>query len=149
VVHALLKDSALDPGRLVVEGHGEAHPLVPNDTPQNRALNRRVEIIIRQDPEHEAAPREAMAAYGAEDAADPGALAPPEEPSWIPGNEVPDWVPQAPPAPPAATVVPATDIAPPASVAPMAALDAPAAEPEAAEPKSRLDHIRSGINSDR
>ncbi len=50
VVHELLQESELDPRRLVVEGHGEAHPLASNDTPENRALNRRVEIIIHQDP---------------------------------------------------------------------------------------------------
>ncbi|MEQ8494107.1 MAG: flagellar motor protein MotB, partial [Gammaproteobacteria bacterium] len=91
VVHALLKGSALDPGRLVVEGHGEAHPLVPNDTPQNRALNRRVEIIIRQEPEQASAPREAMTAYVADDAAGPGDLAlpdEPDEPDWVPGNKI-------------------------------------------------------------
>ncbi len=49
VVHALLEDSSLEPGRFVVEGHGEAHPLVDNDTRENRALNRRVEITIRQN----------------------------------------------------------------------------------------------------
>jgi hypothetical protein len=28
-------------------GHGQYRPLVPNDTPENRARNRRVEIRIR------------------------------------------------------------------------------------------------------
>jgi chemotaxis protein MotB len=49
VVHALLEEGSLDAARFVVEGHGDAHPLVPNDTAQNRAQNRRVEITIRQD----------------------------------------------------------------------------------------------------
>ncbi|MGR8920842.1 MAG: flagellar motor protein MotB, partial [Gammaproteobacteria bacterium] len=48
VVHALLENGSLDPARFVVEGHGDAHPLVDNDTPENRALNRRVEITIRR-----------------------------------------------------------------------------------------------------
>ncbi|MEM7540280.1 MAG: flagellar motor protein MotB [Pseudomonadota bacterium] len=48
VVHALLENDELVPERFVVEGHGESDPLVPNDTAANRALNRRVEIVINQ-----------------------------------------------------------------------------------------------------
>jgi chemotaxis protein MotB len=51
VVHELLDGSALDPARFVVEGHGDAHPLAPNDTAKNRALNRRVEMTIEQGKE--------------------------------------------------------------------------------------------------
>ncbi|NPA04402.1 MAG: flagellar motor protein MotB [Epsilonproteobacteria bacterium] len=35
-----------DPHLLSAEGRGEFDPIVPNDTPQNRAKNRRVEFII-------------------------------------------------------------------------------------------------------
>ena len=38
----------LNSGRFLVEGHGDTHPLAANDTNQNRALNRRVEITIIQ-----------------------------------------------------------------------------------------------------
>jgi len=48
VVHELLHGASLDQERFVVEGHGDAHPLVPNDTAANRALNRRVEMTIEQ-----------------------------------------------------------------------------------------------------
>jgi chemotaxis protein MotB len=48
VAHELLKNTELDRKRFVVEGHGDAHPLAPNDTPTNRALNRRVELTIVQ-----------------------------------------------------------------------------------------------------
>lgn len=48
VVHALLDKNELDPVRFVIEGHGDAHPLVENDTRENRAKNRRVEITIRR-----------------------------------------------------------------------------------------------------
>ena len=48
VVHELLKEDVLEAARFVVEGHGEAHPLAPNDTWENRALNRRVELTIVQ-----------------------------------------------------------------------------------------------------
>jgi len=46
VVHALLRLKVLDPGRFLIEGHGDAHPLVPNDSAENRAKNRRVELVI-------------------------------------------------------------------------------------------------------
>jgi len=36
----------IDPKRLVLAGYGEHHPLHPNDTQQNRALNRRIEIYV-------------------------------------------------------------------------------------------------------
>jgi type VI secretion system protein ImpK len=36
----------VDPSRLTAEARGESEPLVPNDTPANRALNRRVEIAL-------------------------------------------------------------------------------------------------------
>ncbi len=48
VVHALLTDPTLDPARFLLEGHAESDPLVPNDSFENRALNRRVELIIRR-----------------------------------------------------------------------------------------------------
>jgi chemotaxis protein MotB len=46
VVHELLKDGVLPANRIVVEGHGDAHPVAPNDSPENRAKNRRVELTI-------------------------------------------------------------------------------------------------------
>jgi len=134
VVHALLDGSSLDPERFVVEGHGEAHPLAPNDTPTNRALNRRVEITIRQDAEQEAEPREAMAAYpdvapesDPESGAASGAAATPD---WVPGANTPDWVPQ------------------PGSGGGAAAPDPASAMPAQApsQPPSRLDAIRDGVS---
>jgi type VI secretion system protein ImpK len=44
---------AVDGGRLTAEARGETEPLVPNDTPQNRALNRRVEISLFALPNRE------------------------------------------------------------------------------------------------
>jgi len=46
VVHALLRSKLLDSRRFLIEGHGASRPLVPNDTPENRARNRRVEITL-------------------------------------------------------------------------------------------------------
>ena len=48
VVHELLDDGQLTLDRFVVEGHGEAHPLLPNESPENRATNRRVELTVIQ-----------------------------------------------------------------------------------------------------
>jgi len=48
VVHELLALDTLSPNRFVIEGRGDAHPMVANDTFENRALNRRVELTIVQ-----------------------------------------------------------------------------------------------------
>ena len=44
VIHSLLKKSDLNADRFVLRGFAETRPRVPNDTPQNRGKNRRVEI---------------------------------------------------------------------------------------------------------
>lgn len=36
----------IDPKRMETAGHGETDPIVPNDTPEHRQMNRRVEIVI-------------------------------------------------------------------------------------------------------
>jgi chemotaxis protein MotB len=46
VVNDLINYHGLDPGRLQATGNGDTRPLVPNDTPEHRAENRRVEIVI-------------------------------------------------------------------------------------------------------
>ncbi len=48
VVHYLLANTPIDPGRLTVQGFGDSRPLVPNDSEEGRAANRRVEIIVRK-----------------------------------------------------------------------------------------------------
>lgn len=48
VAQTLLDDGSVDESRVVVEGHAYTVPLVENDTPENRAKNRRVEIILIQ-----------------------------------------------------------------------------------------------------
>lgn len=53
VAHELLKNEELERSRIVVEGHGDAQPLAPNDTTDNRALNRRVELTIVQGEDGE------------------------------------------------------------------------------------------------
>jgi len=45
VKDALVKDFGIDASRLESDGMGETQPIAPNDTPVNKALNRRVELI--------------------------------------------------------------------------------------------------------
>ena len=45
VVQVLMIGSA-NPSRFIGEGRADTEPVAANDTPQNRALNRRVDIIL-------------------------------------------------------------------------------------------------------
>jgi len=49
VADFMLKKNGTDPKRIVVEGYADTRPLVDNSTAENRAKNRRVEIIITQE----------------------------------------------------------------------------------------------------
>lgn len=49
VVHALLMNPGVSQDRVLVEGHADSHPLVPNDSKENQAKNRRVELILVRD----------------------------------------------------------------------------------------------------
>jgi chemotaxis protein MotB len=46
VTRYLTESAGLPAVRFTAAGYGEYHPLVPNDTREHRALNRRVEIHI-------------------------------------------------------------------------------------------------------
>jgi len=46
VVRLLISDMGFTPGRLSVGGYGEFHPIALNTTDEQRALNRRVDIVI-------------------------------------------------------------------------------------------------------
>jgi chemotaxis protein MotB len=46
IVKILLANAKIDPKRLVASGRGEYLPVVPNDSPANKAKNRRTEIIL-------------------------------------------------------------------------------------------------------
>lgn len=48
VAQTLLNDGTVDETRIVIEGHADTVPLTDNETPENRAMNRRVEIILIQ-----------------------------------------------------------------------------------------------------
>lgn len=48
VVHELVLDRRIEANRVIAAGRAETKPLVPNTSPENRAINRRVEIAIRE-----------------------------------------------------------------------------------------------------
>ena len=49
VTHELLHDDRLEKSRFSIQAFADSKPLAPdNETPENRAMNRRVEIIISQ-----------------------------------------------------------------------------------------------------
>ncbi|MCF6281024.1 MAG: flagellar motor protein MotB [Candidatus Polarisedimenticolaceae bacterium] len=48
VVHALLRHPNVDMGRVKIEGYADTQPIVPNDSAENRARNRRVELVLEQ-----------------------------------------------------------------------------------------------------
>ncbi|NTS77663.1 flagellar motor protein MotB [Catenovulum sp. SM1970] len=58
VAHEMVRVDAFDKNRLVVVGHADTRPLVPNNTLQNRRRNRRVEISIMQGKAKESDPIE-------------------------------------------------------------------------------------------
>lgn len=47
VVRHILAVGQMEPHRLQANGFADSRPRVPNDTPQNRGLNRRVELMVR------------------------------------------------------------------------------------------------------
>ncbi|WP_320164350.1 OmpA family protein [uncultured Trichococcus sp.] len=51
VLRQLAEQQKIDPARLSAVGYGEYNPLVPNDTAEQRAENRRVNIVLVYEPE--------------------------------------------------------------------------------------------------
>lgn len=49
VARYLTQDMGIEPKRFIVSGRGSQQPVRPNTTPENRASNRRVEIIVTRD----------------------------------------------------------------------------------------------------
>ncbi|MDH5473746.1 MAG: flagellar motor protein MotB [Gammaproteobacteria bacterium] len=50
ILNELLYHQKIDNSRLVIQGHADTRPLIPNTTANNRAINRRVEITIVKTP---------------------------------------------------------------------------------------------------
>ena len=46
VVKQALIDNGIESVRLTSKGYGAARPLVPNDSEENRSLNRRTEMVV-------------------------------------------------------------------------------------------------------
>ena len=46
VLHELSKNNSINKERFEIKAYADTHPLVPNDTPLNRAKNRRVEVAL-------------------------------------------------------------------------------------------------------
>jgi len=46
ITRILLENRGIAPSRVTSAGRGEWMPVAPNDTPENRARNRRSEIIL-------------------------------------------------------------------------------------------------------
>ncbi|MBV1787445.1 flagellar motor protein MotB [Marinobacterium sp. D7] len=53
VAEELFSDSRIDQSRFQVSGYADSKPLVPNNTADNRARNRRVEIVIQKGSDKE------------------------------------------------------------------------------------------------
>lgn len=53
VLRYLSEERNVDPKRLSAKGYGEHHPTVPNDSEENRAKNRRVNIVIVYNSQEE------------------------------------------------------------------------------------------------
>lgn len=53
VIRYFIRERNIDPGRLSAAGYGEYNPIVPNNNSNNRALNRRVNILIVTSQEGE------------------------------------------------------------------------------------------------
>ncbi|OMH39377.1 flagellar motor protein MotB [Motiliproteus sp. MSK22-1] len=53
VAQELFADGRIDQSKYQVIGFADSRPLAPNDTAQNRALNRRVEIVIQKGKDQE------------------------------------------------------------------------------------------------
>jgi chemotaxis protein MotB len=49
VIKELTENEGVDPQRIIASGRSEYYPLVENDSPENKAINRRTEVIITPD----------------------------------------------------------------------------------------------------
>ena len=66
VAHQLLKTSELNPENMMVTGHADPRPRAPNDSAENRAKNRRVDISIVRGKEIDENRRMSIAAAAAD-----------------------------------------------------------------------------------
>jgi type VI secretion system protein ImpK len=45
---AIISKALGEPGRITVQGHGDADPIASNATPEGREQNRRIEVVLRR-----------------------------------------------------------------------------------------------------
>jgi hypothetical protein len=100
VTRLLIEKYGIPAGHIGAVGYGDTHPIAPNDTPEDRAKNRRVVFFIKSSsipkpPAGKAAAGKAVAAPAAAPAPAPTAP-PPAEPVPAPGP-VGETVPPQPP----------------------------------------------------
>jgi chemotaxis protein MotB len=50
VLQYMIEAGDIEPARIAASGYGSTRPLVPNDGPESRAMNRRVEFVYKRDP---------------------------------------------------------------------------------------------------
>ena len=49
IVRYLIEQKNINPNRISLKGYGEFNPIVPNDSDENRAKNRRVDILVVEE----------------------------------------------------------------------------------------------------
>lgn len=49
IVRYLIENKNINPNRISLKGYGEYNPIVPNDSDENRAKNRRVDILVVEE----------------------------------------------------------------------------------------------------
>ena len=54
VLELFTREYQIEENRLSVSGDGSNRPAGPNETPEGRALNRRVEVVILDEPQRDA-----------------------------------------------------------------------------------------------
>jgi chemotaxis protein MotB len=53
VAHGLFDDGLIEQNRFSIKGLADTQPLVPNNTPENRTRNRRVEIVLQEQTDQD------------------------------------------------------------------------------------------------
>ena len=74
VVHYLTKHGFAEPGRLEIRAFADTKPLFPNDTPENRARNRRIEINVDTSADQEQTGQSAASETDSPDSVDVAAV---------------------------------------------------------------------------
>jgi chemotaxis protein MotB len=72
VIHFLIEQSGVDPERLSAAGYSMYHPVAPNDSPDNKAKNRRVDVVILKTEEDKDAEKKEKRSSTLKDLQQPG-----------------------------------------------------------------------------